>query len=180
MRHELLPTLAPGRRVTIGGLVLVRQRPGTGNAIFMTLEDETGIANTIIWPRKFEQYRPVVMGARLISVTGVLQNEKGVIHIVADQFRGSDAVCSGGCRSTAAASIPIMPPDAIKRPVYSRQRHPRSGDALVTMLKADGPASRSLRPAGRSNTSPGHAEGPQLPLTQLTSPASAHPRPSPT
>ena len=66
--------------------MLVRQRPGTGNAIFMTLEDETGIANTIIWPRKFEQYRPVVMGSRVISVTGVLQNEKGVIHIVADHF----------------------------------------------------------------------------------------------
>ena len=80
------PTLPPGRRVTIGGLVLVRQRPGTGNAIFMTLEDETAIANTIVWPRKFEQYRPIVMGARLISVTGVLQNEKSVIHIVADHF----------------------------------------------------------------------------------------------
>src|SRR6185312_7643262 len=86
VRHELLSTVKPGRRVIIGGLVLVRQRPGEGNAIFMTLEDETGIANTIIWPRKFEQYRPVVMGSRVISVTGVLQNEKGVIHIVADHF----------------------------------------------------------------------------------------------
>ena len=88
-RHRpprVAPHACPGRRVTIGGLVLVRQRPGTGNAIFMTIEDETGIANTIIWPRKFEQYRPIVMGARLISVTGVLQNEKGVIHIVADRF----------------------------------------------------------------------------------------------
>src|SRR4029078_2031816 len=86
VRHELRATLAPGRRVTIGGLVLVRQRPGNGNAIFMPLEDETAIANTIVWPRKFEEYRPVVMGARLISVTGVLQNEKNVIHIVADRF----------------------------------------------------------------------------------------------
>ena len=86
VRHELLPTSGPVAASTIGGIVLVRQRPGNGNAIFMTLEDETGIANTIIWPRKFEQYRPVVMGARLISVTGVLQNEKGVIHIVADRF----------------------------------------------------------------------------------------------
>src|SRR6185312_12774753 len=75
VRHELLPSMPSGRRVTIGGLVLVRQRPGTGNAIFMTLEDETAIANTIVWPRKFEEYRPVVMGARMISVSGVLQNE---------------------------------------------------------------------------------------------------------
>jgi error-prone DNA polymerase len=86
LRHELLPDIPSGRRVTIAGLVLVRQRPGTGNAIFMTLEDETAVANTILWPRTFEQYRPVIMGARLVSVTGVLQNEKGVIHIVADHF----------------------------------------------------------------------------------------------
>ena len=138
VRHELLPTLVPGRRVTIGGIVLVRQRPGTGNAIFMTLEDETAIANTIVWPRKFEEYRPVVMGARLISVTGVLQNEKNVIHIVADHFE--DLTSLLGRLSEQADRIDVtMPPDAIKRPVYSRQRHPRSGDALVTMLKEGKP-----------------------------------------
>ncbi|MEA2986949.1 MAG: error-prone polymerase, partial [Alphaproteobacteria bacterium] len=86
LRHELLPRMPSGRRVTIAGLVLVRQRPGTGNAIFMTLEDETAVANAILWPRTFEQYRPVIMGARLISITGMLQNEKGVIHIVAEHF----------------------------------------------------------------------------------------------
>ncbi len=86
LRNELLPALKPGPRITVAGLVLVRQRPGTGNAIFMTLEDETGVANAILWPRVFEQYRPVVMGGRLVSVTGVLQNEKGVIHIVAEHF----------------------------------------------------------------------------------------------
>jgi error-prone DNA polymerase len=138
VRHELLPTLVPGKRVTIGGIVLVRQRPGTGNAIFMTLEDETGIANTIIWPRKFEQYRPIVMGARLISVTGVLQNEKSVIHIVADRFEDLTPLL-GRLSEHGHRIDTIMPPDAIKRPVYSRQRHPRAGDALVTMLKSDGP-----------------------------------------
>jgi DNA polymerase III alpha subunit len=132
--HDLLPAIPPGRRVTIGGLVLVRQRPGEGNAIFMTLEDETGIANTIIWPRKFEQYRPIVMGSRVISVTGLLQNEKGVIHIVADHFE--DLTPLLGHLSDRGASIDaIMPPDEIKRPTVSRQRHPRSGDALVTMLE---------------------------------------------
>ena len=60
-----------GRRVTVAGLVLVRQRPGTAKGvIFMTLEDETGIANTIVWPRIFETFRPVVIGARLVAVTG--------------------------------------------------------------------------------------------------------------
>jgi error-prone DNA polymerase len=150
VRHELLPTIVPGRRVTIGGIVLVRQRPGTGNAIFMTLEDETGIANTIIWPRKFEQYRPIVMGARLISVTGVLQNEKGVIHIVAGRFEDLTPLL-GRLSEHGHRIDTIMPPDAIKRLVYSRQRHPRAGDALVTMLKADGPDIEEL--ARAQNTS---------------------------
>ena len=143
--------------MTIGGLVLVRQRPGTGNAIFMTLEDETAIANTIVWPRKFEEYRPVVMGARLISVTGVLQNEKNVIHIVADHFE--DLTLLLGRLSEQADRIDVtMPPDEIKRPVYSRQRHPRSGDALVTMLKEGKPALEELA-AARAHR-PGHAERP--------------------
>ncbi len=142
VRHELLPTVTPGRRVTIGGLVLVRQRPGTGNAIFMTLEDETAIANTIVWPRKFEEYRPVVMGARLISVTGVLQNEKGVIHIVADHFE--DLTHLLGRLSEHGDRIKgTIPPDEIRRPV-SRQRHPRAGDALVTMLKEGKPVPAEL------------------------------------
>ncbi len=137
VRHELLPSLKPGRRVTIGGLVLVRQRPGEGNAIFMTLEDETGIANTIIWPRTFEAYRPVVMGSRLIGVTGIMQNEKGVIHIVADRF--DDLTFLLGRLSEHGARIdPAMPPDEIRRPPLSRQRHPRSGDALVTMFREGG------------------------------------------
>jgi DNA polymerase III alpha subunit len=129
VRHELLPTLVPGRRVTIGGLVLVRQRPGTGNAIFMTLEDETAIANTIVWPRKFEQYRPVVMGARLISVTGILQNEKGVIHIVADRFEDLTPLLRrlnenvSGVQTRSRADNP------------DRFRHPRSGDSFVRMAK---------------------------------------------
>ncbi len=56
--------------------MLVRQRPGIGNAIFMTLEDETGIANTILWPRTFERFRPIVMGARLIGVSGSFRTRR--------------------------------------------------------------------------------------------------------
>ena len=97
--------MLPGRCVTVAGLVLVRQRPGTGNAIFMTLEDETGIANTILWPRVFESFRPIVLGARLISVTGKLQNEKGVIHIVAARVRGSDAAAAPLVGGRATSSI---------------------------------------------------------------------------
>ncbi len=84
--NAALPAVADGRRVTVAGLVLVRQRPGKGNAIFLTLEDEKAIANVIFWPRVFDRYRPVVMGARFVSVTGRLQAESGVIHIVAERI----------------------------------------------------------------------------------------------
>jgi error-prone DNA polymerase len=81
-----LPSVRDGRRVSVAGLVLVRQRPGKGNAIFLTLEDEKSIANVIIWPRVFNRFRSVVMGARFIRVTGKLQHESDVIHIVADRI----------------------------------------------------------------------------------------------
>jgi len=83
---ERLSTVPDGRRISVAGLVLVRQRPGKGNAIFLTLEDEKAIANVIIWPRIFDRYRAVVMGARFIRVSGKLQSEQGVIHIVADRI----------------------------------------------------------------------------------------------
>jgi DNA polymerase III alpha subunit len=52
----------------------------------MTIEDETGIANTIVWARVFERFRPIVLGARLVAVTGKLQSESGVIHVVAERL----------------------------------------------------------------------------------------------
>ena len=81
-----LPSVRDGRRVSVAGLVLVRQRPGKGNAIFLTLEDEKAIANIIIWPRVFDRFRSIVMGARFIRVSGKLQHESDVIHIVADRI----------------------------------------------------------------------------------------------
>ena len=86
LRTEELGDVTPGRRVTTAGLVLVRQRPGSAKGvIFLTMEDETGIANTIIWPKVFEALRPIVLGARFIAITGKLQAEAGVIHIVAEK-----------------------------------------------------------------------------------------------
>ncbi|MFC3131635.1 OB-fold nucleic acid binding domain-containing protein [Microbaculum marinum] len=87
VRHAALRTMRPGRRITVAGLVLVRQRPGSASGvIFMTLEDETSVANIIVWPKVFERYRAEVIGARLIGVTGRLQNEQNVVHIVAEKI----------------------------------------------------------------------------------------------
>jgi error-prone DNA polymerase len=76
-----------GRIVTAAGLVLVRQRPGTASGvIFSTLEDETGIANIVIWKKTFELNRRVVLGSRLMAVRGQLQREGLVTHLVAREF----------------------------------------------------------------------------------------------
>jgi error-prone DNA polymerase len=134
--HDRLTDIQSDQRVTVAGLVLVRQRPGQGNVIFMTLEDETGIANTIIWPRVFEQYRPVVLGARLISVTGKLQNASGVIHIVAEHMEDLSPLLRRLSEDTPLADTTARA-DVVKHPGGPDPcgRHPRAGDAFVLSLK---------------------------------------------
>jgi error-prone DNA polymerase len=79
--------LRQDRTVTVAGLVLVRQRPGTSKGVvFMTLEDETDIANIIVWPKVFAKNRRTVMTARFLAVRGRLQRAGLVIHVVADSF----------------------------------------------------------------------------------------------
>jgi len=133
LRNEALPRIADGRRVTVGGLVLVRQRPGTANGvIFATLEDETAGANAIIWPAVFEKFRPAILGARLIAVTGKLQNASGVIHVVADAIEDLTPLLRLLSREGAEIDTSAHV-DEGRRPI--RQRHPRMGDALVTAFK---------------------------------------------
>jgi error-prone DNA polymerase len=89
MRNAALRSedLRQDSRVTVAGLVLVRQRPGTAKGvIFMTLEDETDIANIIVWPKAFEHNRRVVMSGRFLAVRGRLQRAGLVIHVVAESF----------------------------------------------------------------------------------------------
>jgi error-prone DNA polymerase len=84
LRHD---ELQPDQTVTVAGLVLVRQRPGTSKGVvFMTLEDETDIANIIVWPKVFAKNRRTVMTARFLAVRGRLQRAGLVIHVVADSF----------------------------------------------------------------------------------------------
>lgn len=74
-----------GAVVTVAGLVLVRQRPGTAKGvIFITLEDETGIVNIIVWRKKYEEFRRAVIAGRLLRVTGEIQREGAVTHVIAD------------------------------------------------------------------------------------------------
>src|SRR5208282_4221527 len=74
-------------RVAIAGIVLIRQRPGSANGVvFVTIEDETGIANLILWPAILERFRRAALGATLLGCTGKLQCEESVIHIIADRL----------------------------------------------------------------------------------------------
>ena len=103
-------------RIIVSGLVLVRQRPGSASGvIFMTLEDETGIANIIVWPKVYERLRALVIGTRFVAVTGRLQNESGVIHVIADQME--DLTPLLGLLSGRGAGLSALArADEVKRP----------------------------------------------------------------
>jgi error-prone DNA polymerase len=76
-----------GSRLTVAGLVLVRQRPGSAKGVmFITLEDETEIANLIVWPSLFDKQRSVVLGAHMMACRGRVQTANGVTHIVAEHL----------------------------------------------------------------------------------------------
>jgi error-prone DNA polymerase len=82
-----LQSAAAGRRVSVAGLVICRQRPGSAKGVvFLTLEDETGNGNIVVWPDQFERFRSVVIGARLMRVEGRVQRSGIVVHLVAERI----------------------------------------------------------------------------------------------
>jgi error-prone DNA polymerase len=119
--------LQPDSTVTVAGLVLVRQRPGTAQGVvFMTLEDETGIANVIVWPKVFEKSRRTVMTARFLAVRGRLQRAGLVIHVVAESFVDLSAMLpwlreGGDLFSPKFSGGPL--PDETALPIRSRDFH---------------------------------------------------------
>ncbi|MCA8900450.1 MAG: error-prone DNA polymerase, partial [Hyphomonas sp.] len=129
---------ANGARVATSGLVLVRQRPGTASGVvFVTLEDETGIANLVVWPRVMERYRPVVMRSRILHVVGRVQSADNVTHIVAEQLidcSGDLAFLSEEAMGASLKGILSRADEVTRPPVESRSpkpshtsgRHPRN------------------------------------------------------
>ncbi|MGO9674927.1 MAG: error-prone DNA polymerase [Methylocella sp.] len=130
LRSEELAKLRNGVRASVAGLVLVRQRPGSANGvIFLTIEDETGIANVIVWPKVFEALRGVVLGASFLAASGRVQIEAGVIHIVME--RGEDltpllSLLSGHNEKISGAEISSFArADEVRRPNERDSRAPR-------------------------------------------------------
>ncbi len=113
------------RRVRCAGVVLVRQRPGSAKGVvFMTLEDETGIANIVVWPKVMEQYRKEVMGARLILVEGYIQSSpEHVTHLVAQRMfdRSGDLIGLADDTFIRKHAVPAGP--ALIEPLNEITRH---------------------------------------------------------
>ncbi|WFU70236.1 error-prone DNA polymerase [Bradyrhizobium sp. CB2312] len=127
------------RRVRCAGVVLVRQRPGSASGVvFMTLEDETGIANVVVWPKVMEQYRKEVMGARLIEVQGYIQSSpEKVTHLIAQRMidRSHDLVGLANDALSRKHPVPagatvVEPlnedPRALADMPAQKHRHPRN------------------------------------------------------
>jgi error-prone DNA polymerase len=103
--------------VSVAGVVLVRQRPGSAQGVvFMTIEDETGIANSVIWPKVLERMRKVVMGARLVVVHGRVQRHEDIIHVVAQRLEDRSDWLRMLDEEGDALSLPIAHADEVKRP----------------------------------------------------------------
>jgi error-prone DNA polymerase len=134
-----------GSQVTVAGVVLVRQRPGSGEVVFVTIEDETDVANVVIWPRLLERFRPVVMAARVVLIHGtvervdkerapkplyLVEGESGpavpIVHLVARRL--IDVSGDLTQLSDQGAQLPVAPADHVKRPLpgsWQTGRHPR-------------------------------------------------------
>ena len=114
-----------GARVRTAGVVLVRQRPGKGNAIFITIEDETGVTNILLWARQFERNRRPVMASRLMLVEGEVQKSpEGVVHLMASRIIDRTAELAR-LSETHQASPELLRADVVAHPQAARG-HPRN------------------------------------------------------
>ncbi|ABD54475.1 error-prone DNA polymerase, DnaE-like protein [Jannaschia sp. CCS1] len=115
-----------GQSVKLAGIVLIRQRPGSAKGVcFITVEDEIGVANLVVWPKVMEAFRKVIMGARIIDVRGVVQRSDDVIHVVAHHLADrSDALER---LSNDIMEPPLARADEVKRALpHGTHGHPRN------------------------------------------------------
>ncbi|MEZ5843914.1 MAG: error-prone DNA polymerase [Hyphomicrobiaceae bacterium] len=124
-----------GARADVAGVVLVRQRPGSAKGVvFMTIEDETGIANCVVWPNTLEKFRRVIMTARLIRVTGRIQRHEDIIHVVSTRLEDLSpwladlTEAHDKFRPAFANADEVLRPDpgSARSPTHPRWSEPRS------------------------------------------------------
>lgn len=112
-----LRAMKDGALVRVAGVVLVRQRPGSAKGVvFMTIEDETGVANTVVWPNALEKFRKVVMAARLVVVSGRIQRHQDIIHVVSQHLEDRSHWLARLAAEGPAMKVPIANADEVLRP----------------------------------------------------------------
>ena len=117
-----------GRRASVAGVVLVRQRPGKGNAVFITVEDESGVANALMWARDFEEHRRAVMASRLMVLHGVVQrSDEGVVHLMTTRVEDRTHELRR-LSEDHQPTITLSRADEFIRPQHPRGRDPRHDD----------------------------------------------------
>jgi error-prone DNA polymerase len=126
-----LRSMRDGQFVKVAGVILVRQRPGSAKGVvFMTLEDETGVSNCVVWPKTLERYRKTVMQARLILVTGRVQRHESIVHVVATALEDRSDWLMLLSEWANEMPIPIANADEVKSPgpdpgAAGADQHPR-------------------------------------------------------
>jgi DNA-directed DNA polymerase III PolC len=137
-QNDTLRRIRSGTHVCISGLVTCRQRPGSANGVvFMTIEDETAVANVIVWPKVFERLRPIVLGARYVAVTGCVQEESGVIHVVAEQLEDLTH-CLARLAEHGAKIDGLARCDEVRRPIEEQRETRLAGgrqNRLVRLMQ---------------------------------------------
>ncbi|QNA83778.1 DNA polymerase III subunit alpha [Sphingomonas sp. So64.6b] len=123
---EALRTIRDGRYVELAGIVLVRQKPGSAKGVmFITLEDETDVANLVVWTRTFEANRRTVLGASMMGVRGQVQREGEVIHVIAHRLDDlSGMLASVGRRADVADIYRVSRADVVKNGMGPDPRDP--------------------------------------------------------
>ncbi len=140
-----LSEMRHGQRVTVAGIVLVRQRPGSAKGvIFMTLEDETGIANAVVWPKTMERYRRQVMGSRLVIIRGQIQRHEDIIHVVADHIVDASEELLLLSEAAGDMEAPLARADEVKRP--GKDPFEQTADAAPAARSSLPPLSPSRHP----------------------------------
>lgn len=121
-----LRDMKDGRWVNLAGLVLLRQKPGSAKGVmFITLEDETDVANLVVWPNLFEKHRRIVLSASMMGIRGQVQREGDVIHVVVQRLEDlSPLLASVGNRPDVAGIYQVSRADVVKSAMSPDPRDP--------------------------------------------------------
>jgi error-prone DNA polymerase len=112
-----LRSMRDGASVTVAGVILVRQRPGSAKGVvFMTIEDETGVANAVVWPKTLERFRTTVMGARVILIKGRIQRHEDIIHVVSATLEDLSSWLSLLSEDAGDLRLPLANADEVAKP----------------------------------------------------------------